>query len=66
MEDIVFGLYEDCPKEGRGRKEAKRKRGRGGEEKVRGEEKHSFSKTLDRGEFQKKAWSLERKDFSFI
>ena len=55
-----------APKGGRGRKQAERKRGRGGEEKVRGEEKHSFSKTLDRGEFQKKAWSLERKDFSFI
>ena len=65
MEDIVFGFYEDCPEEGRGRKEAKRKRGRGGEEKVRGEEKHSFSKTLDRGEFQKKSLVFRKERLFF-
>ena len=66
MEDIVFGFYEDCPEGGRGRKEAKRKRGRGGEEKVRGEEEQSFQKLWTGGSSKKKAWSLERKDFSFI
>ena len=55
MEDIVFGFYEDCPEEGRGRKEAKRKRGRGGEAKVRGKEKHPFSKPLERGGLSKKS-----------
>ena len=52
-----------APKGGRGRKQAKRKRGRGREAKVRGKEKHPFSKALERGAFQKKAWSLERKEF---
>ena len=55
-----------APKGSRGRKQAKRKRGRGGEEKVRGKGKHPFAKTLERGDFQKKAWSLERKESSFI
>ena len=43
-----------APKGSRGRKGTKRKRGRGGEEKDRREEKHPFPKTLERGEFQKK------------
>ena len=50
-----FGFYEDCPEGGRGRKQAKRKRGRGGEAKVRGKEKHPFSKALERGGFPKKS-----------
>ena len=49
--------------------EGKRLRGRGeGVGRKRSGEKRDihFQKYLDRGEFQKKAWSLERKGFSFI
>ena len=66
MEDIAFGFYEDCPEEGRGRKEAKRKRGRGGEAKVRGKEKHPFSKALERRGFPKKSLVFGKEIFSFI
>ena len=55
-----------APKGGRGRKQAKRKRGRGGEAKVRGKEKHPFSKTLERGEFPKKSLVLRKERFLFI
>ena len=53
-----------APKGGRGRKQAKRKRGRGGEAKVRGKEKHLFSKTLERGEFPNKSLVLRKERFS--
>ena len=54
-----------APKGSRGRKGTKRKRGRGGEAKVRGKEKHPFSKTLERGEFPKKSLVLRKERFSF-
>ena len=54
-----------APKGGRGRKQAKRKRGRGGEAKVRGKEKHPFSKTLERGEFPKKSLVLRKERLFF-
>ena len=42
-----------APKGGRGRKQAKRKRGRGGEAKVRGKEKHPFQKLWTGGSSKK-------------
>ena len=55
-----------APKGSRGRKETKRKRGRGGEAKVRGKEKHPFSKALERRGFPKKSLVFGKEIFSFI
>ena len=56
-----------APKGSRGRKETKRERGRGGEAKVRGKEKHPFSKKLWRGgAFQKKPGLWKGKIFFYL